>query len=57
MVNGMKEKTEQLLGLIKKFQTEDLSLDDAIELRRLSAEFTNVCGETVEQKMDQFYKK
>ncbi|EOL44427.1 hypothetical protein [Enterococcus caccae] len=53
----MKEKTEQLLGLIKKFQTEDLSLDDAIELRRLSAEFTNVCGETVEQKMDQFYKK
>ncbi|GGC81855.1 hypothetical protein JZO66_01335 [Enterococcus sp. DIV0242_7C1] len=53
----MKENTERLLGLIEKFQTEELSLDDAIELRRLSAEFANVCGENVERKMDQFYKK
>lgn len=52
----MNENTERLLGLIQKFQAEDLSLDDAIELRRLSAEFTNICGEAVEQKMDQFYK-
>ncbi|WP_206911645.1 hypothetical protein IGL98_001898 [Enterococcus sp. DIV0840] len=55
--NGMNENTERLLGLIQQFQTEDLSLDDAIELRRLSAEFANECGEAVEQKMDQFYKK
>ncbi len=55
--SGMKEKTEQLLGLIQKFQTEDLSLDDAIKLRRLSAEFANLCGEAVEEKMDQFYKE
>lgn len=53
----MKENTEQLLGLIEKFQTEDLSLEDAIELRRLSTEFANICGEVVEEKMDQFYKK
>ncbi|MBO0441715.1 hypothetical protein [Candidatus Enterococcus ikei] len=53
----MKENIEQLLVLIEKFQTEDLSLDEAIKLRRLSAEFANVCGEAVEQKMDQFYKK
>ncbi|MEI5995609.1 hypothetical protein [Candidatus Enterococcus mansonii] len=53
----MKKKTEQLLVLIEKFQTEELSLEDAIELRRLSAEFANVCGEAVEKKMDQFYNK
>ncbi|MGX7243421.1 hypothetical protein ACWOC1_01080 [Enterococcus quebecensis] len=50
----MNDNTEQLLELIGKFQTEDLSLEDAIELRRLSAEFANVCGEAVEKKMDQF---
>ncbi|WP_375179422.1 hypothetical protein [Enterococcus rotai] len=53
----MNDNTEQLVGLIEKFQTEDLSLDEAIELRRLSAEFANVCGEAVEIKMDQFYRK
>lgn len=53
----MTDNTEDLVGLIKKFQTEDLSLTDAIELRRLSAEFANVCGEAVEKKMDQFYQK
>lgn len=55
--SGMKENTEQLVGLIQKFQKEDLSLDEAIELRRLSAEFANLCGEAVEEKMDQFCKK
>lgn len=50
----MNENTDQLLGLIKKLQTEELSLEDAIELRRLSAEFANICGEAVEKKMDQF---
>ncbi len=55
--NGMNDNTEQLVGLIEKFQTEDLSLDEAIELRRLSAEFANACGEAVEIKMDQFYRK
>ncbi|MGM0217112.1 hypothetical protein [Enterococcus sp. AZ126] len=53
----MNEHTERLVGLIQKFRTEDISLEDAIELRRLSAEFANVCGETVEHKMDQFYEK
>ncbi|MET3561118.1 hypothetical protein [Enterococcus rotai] len=53
----MNDNTEQLVGLIEKFQTEDLSLDEAIELRRLSAEFANACGEAVEIKMDQFYRK
>ena len=55
--NSMNDNTEQLVGLIEKFQTEDLSLDEAIELRRLSAEFANFCGEAVEIKMDQFYRK
>ncbi|ALS00712.1 hypothetical protein ATZ33_04795 [Enterococcus silesiacus] len=55
--NGMNDNTEKLLGLIEKLKTEELSLNDAIELRRLSAEFANVCGEAVEKKMDQFYKK
>lgn len=53
----MKENTARLLTLIQKSQVKDLSLADSIELRRLSAEFANVCGEIVEKKMDQFYKK
>lgn len=43
----MKENTAQLLTLIQKSQVKDLSLADSIELRRLSAEFANVCGEIV----------
>lgn len=53
----MKENMKKLIGLIEKFQIEELSLEEAIELRRLSAEFTNVCGATVEKKMDQYDKK
>ncbi|MDA9470256.1 hypothetical protein [Enterococcus sp. 5H] len=53
----MKENMKKLVGLIEKFQIEELSLEEAIELRRLSAEFANVCGATVEEKMDQYYKK
>lgn len=53
----MKENMKKLVGLIEKFQVEELSLEEAIELRRLSAEFANVCGVAVEGKMDQYYKK
>lgn len=53
----MKENMKKLVGLIEKFQVEELSLEEAIELRRLSAEFANVCGVAVEEKMDQYYKK
>ncbi|EOI00389.1 hypothetical protein UAY_01492 [Enterococcus moraviensis ATCC BAA-383] len=53
----MSNNMERLLGLMQRFQNEDLSLDEAIELRRLSAEFANICGETVEKKMDEFIEK
>ncbi|MBP2098124.1 hypothetical protein [Enterococcus rivorum] len=44
-----------MIELIKKFQNNAITLQEAIELRRLSAEFSNICGEFVEEQFTQAY--
>lgn len=51
----MKNDLDTMVELIKKYQGNVITLQEAIELRRLSAEFSNTCGAFVEEKFIQAY--
>lgn len=51
----MTKELDAMIVLIKKYQNNVITLQEAIELRRLSAEFSNICGEFVEEKFTEAY--
>lgn len=51
----MTSDLDVMIELIRKYQNDAITLQEAIELRRLSAEFSNICGEFVEEKFTQAY--